>query len=126
MRGIARIRYEGGMLILPALTPYDRQEVFGALEWCVGQHARVRLELNGGTWLVRHGSSSQLKKACRACDAPFGTLVFMNGARNVLCGRCVPLLTDQRGAARRPPAPATPRTPIEAKNSVIGGAPPER
>jgi len=111
--------------MLPALTPYDREEIFGALEWCVGQHTRVRFEMNGGNWLVRHGSSSQLKRACRGCDAPFGALVFMNGARNALCARCVQLVTDQR-PGRRPPAPATTRTASDAKRVGIGGTPPQR
>ena len=103
MRGIARIRYKGGMLMLPAQTPYDREELFSRLDWCAGYYPSVRFELNGSHWTVSRASVSGETKACRGCDGRCTTLVFASGGRGVFCVRCMRLMAEHPGS-RRPPA----------------------
>ena len=93
---IARIRFDGGMLMLPAHTPYDCEELAATLDWYAGQYARVRLELDGGDWLVTR-APVRAKPACSGCSGAGAALIFGPGARTALCAACVRRVVGERG-----------------------------
>src|SRR5437762_1936538 len=68
MRRTARIIYTGGMLMLPARTPYDFEQILDALDWYSAHHGGVRFQFDGHDWLVRRPLQHGVSCGCGPLD----------------------------------------------------------
>jgi hypothetical protein len=68
MKGIAHVSFQGGGLILPAHTPYDRELLFEHVEASAKQHGGVRLDWRHQHWTV--SVSNGQREVCAACRRP--------------------------------------------------------
>lgn len=84
---IARIRFDGGMLMLPSRTPYDIELLLESLDWYTARHHAVQLEIGGHHWRVVRGSGKD-PEPCARCHRVRATLTFVNGAQVPLCAGC--------------------------------------
>jgi hypothetical protein len=87
MRIIARIRFAGGMLMLPSRTPYDIEILLENLEWYATRYGGVRLELDRHHWGVERGAEDG--EVCARCRRGRAELTFVNGTRVPVCRGCV-------------------------------------
>src|SRR5436309_8554610 len=78
MHAIARIRFDGGMLMLPSRTPYEIELLLENLDWYTARHEAVQLEIDNHRWRVAHGSSDTVEE-CARCHRARATLTFVNG-----------------------------------------------
>ncbi len=85
MRGIAHISFQGGGLIVPAHTPYERQLLFEHVELFTKRRGGVRLSLNGRLWTICVKAGS--REVCAVCPRLLDTLTYqLDGL--TLCARC--------------------------------------
>ena len=85
MNVIARIHFKGGMLMLPACTPYEIQVLLENLDWYATRYRGVQLEIDRHFWRVEPGLKTSA--TCAKCQRR-GTLTFVNGACVVVCSYC--------------------------------------
>jgi len=78
MKGVARISFQGGALLVPARTRYDHEVVFEHVETYARRHGTVRLELERKRYTV---------SVCTNCGYPLESLTYALGGRS-LCLRC--------------------------------------
>ena len=102
MQVIARIRYEGGLLMLPSRTPYDVETLLENLDWYTARHREVQLEIDRHHWRVVRGSAED--GACTQCRDARATLTFVNGTRVPLCPGCARAAVSSRFAHWPPDA----------------------
>jgi hypothetical protein len=105
MHVIARIRFQGGMLMLPSRTPYDVETLVENLDWYTARHRRVQLVIGHHRWWVEHGADEDAGP-CRQCGRARPTLTFVNGSRVGVCAACVRAAVSSRFAywpRERPP-----------------------
>jgi hypothetical protein len=86
MQRTAHISFDGGGLILPHHTPYDRELVFEHLEASARQHQHVVLSAKGRHWRILLNSADG--ERCGSCARLLRTLVFRGNGKS-LCGQCV-------------------------------------
>jgi hypothetical protein len=86
MKGVARISFHGGGLLLPAKTPYERELLFEHITDCTKRHGQVRLEFNRREWFVRLNTSPA--DVCTACRQPLEKVTYTIGEHR-LCGQCI-------------------------------------
>ena len=87
MHAIARIQFEGGILMLPSHTPYEIETLLENLDWYTGRHRAVQLEIDSHRWRVEHGTAPD-ETECAQCRHARATLTFVNGSRISLCSGC--------------------------------------
>jgi hypothetical protein len=87
MRGIARIFYPDGELMVPAQTPYDVEILLDHAHWYATRYGGVRLELEQDVWSVIPDITED-PAVCSLCDVRLTTVLFVNGAHERLCRRC--------------------------------------
>src|SRR6266446_2248137 len=97
MHAIARIRFDGGMLMLPSRTPYEIELLLENLDWYTARHEAVQLEIDNHRWRVAHGSSDRVEE-CARCHRARATLTFVNGGRVPLCVACARVAVGSRFA----------------------------
>lgn len=92
---IARIQMDGGALLLPARTPYEREVVL--------DHVRHRLRLYGFVHLEMNGRRCRIEAiahtagtACAGCTRRVGTLACRFGAQ-MFCIDCALAPARSRG-----------------------------
>jgi hypothetical protein len=85
MKGVARISFEGGGLILPTQTRYERELLIEHVELSAKGRGSVGLDFNGRQWTV--SSKNGRNEACASCARWPDKLTFRLGGRT-LCGRC--------------------------------------
>lgn len=83
---IARIRFDGGMLMLPSRTPYDIELLIENLDWYTARHPAVHLEMDRSRWQVVH-EPAEKGKGCARCERG-AVLTFVSGIRVPLCASC--------------------------------------
>ena len=83
MHAIARIHFDGGILMLPSRTPYEIETLLENLKWYTGRHRKVQLEIDSHHWRVEDG-----EKECAQCRDAHATLTFVNGSRVSVCPNC--------------------------------------
>jgi hypothetical protein len=85
MKSVAHISFEGGGLIVPAQTPYERELLFEHVEMSTKRHGCVRLDVNRGHWTIslRNGD----REACTSCSRWLDNLIYRFGGQT-LCGQC--------------------------------------
>src|SRR5438309_4903520 len=105
MHAIARIRFDGGMLMLPSRTPYEIELLLENLDWYTARHEAVQLEIDNHRWRVAHGSSDMVEE-CARCHRARATLTFVNGSRVSLCVACARVAVGSRFAEWPRPEPA--------------------
>ena len=84
MKGVAHISFEGGGLIVPAQTPYEREMLFEHVEVSTKRYGRVWLDVNRGHWTIslRNGD----REACASCSRWLNLIYRFDG--QTLCGQC--------------------------------------
>ena len=85
MKSVAHISFEGGGLIVPAQTPYERELLFEHVEMSTKRHGCVRLDVNRGHWTIslRNGD----REACASCSRWLDSLIYRFEGQT-LCGQC--------------------------------------
>ncbi|HUI26824.1 MAG TPA: hypothetical protein VL403_12140 [Candidatus Kryptonia bacterium] len=86
MKGVARISFHGGALLVPARTRYDHQLIFEHVESYARRHGTVRLELDRKEFTVSYLNGAE-RRLCAACQQPLELLTYALGGRS-LCLRC--------------------------------------
>lgn len=85
MKDMAHISFEGGGLIVPARTPYERQLLIEHLEVATNRHGHVRLDINRQRWTVSvNGGAGE---PCTICARSPDHLTYRRDARS-LCRHC--------------------------------------
>lgn len=110
MRAIARIRFKGGVLMLPSRTPYDLETVLENLEWYAARDRTVQLELDGHHWWVDHGGVPN-DGGCGQCRGARAAFTFVNGIHVRVCRRCARAGLASRFAEW--PRPEPPRVAVD-------------
>jgi hypothetical protein len=101
---IARIRMDGGALLLPARTPYEREVVLDHVRHRLRSHGFVHLEMNGWSRRIERVSASG-GALCAACAQRIGGLACRLGAQ-MLCVDCaLAPARSLRGIAPAAPPP---------------------
>ena len=86
MKGVAHISFERGGLILPTLTPYQREVLVDHVEQSAQRHGSIDLDLDDRQWTI--GLRNIRREVCTSCDVlPQGTLTYVVEGRT-LCRRC--------------------------------------
>jgi hypothetical protein len=85
MTEVAHISFEGGGLIVPAHTPYDRQLLFEHLEVSTRQHGAVRLAFNHRLWTI--SATTGQHGVCTACRRSLDGRTYRFDGQT-LCGPC--------------------------------------
>jgi hypothetical protein len=85
MKSVAHISFEGGGLIVPAQTPYERELLFEHVEVSTKRHGCVQLDVNRAHWTIslRNGD----REACAACSRCLDSLIYRFEGQ-ILCGQC--------------------------------------
>lgn len=96
MRAIVRIRFEGGMLMLPSRTPYDVEILLENLECYAARYRGVDLEVDGRHWRVERGDEHG--DVCARCARARAALTFAQGARVSVCRGCARVAVSTRFA----------------------------
>jgi hypothetical protein len=86
MKGVARISFPGGGLLVPAKTPYEREVLFEHVHEYTKRHGQVRVELNGRAWLVRLHTDPAVP--CTGCSQLLENLSYSLPDRT-WCPACV-------------------------------------
>jgi hypothetical protein len=87
MKKNARIRFDGGLFMLPCQTPYELETVLDSLGWYASRQGKVQLELDGHHWSVEQGADPE-NNLCAGCRSARATLTFVNGTRLAVCSAC--------------------------------------
>ncbi len=85
MNGMAHVSFEGGGLIVPAQTPYERQLLCEHAEASTRQHGSVQLSLNGRLWTLSLNAGA--REVCATCAWSLGNLSYRFDGQT-LCARC--------------------------------------
>ena len=85
MKDVAHIWFDGGGLIMPAQTPYERQLLVEHLEVSTKQHGSVRLELNRRHWTISRNTRPDT--VCGSCSRSRDDLTYRFDGQT-LCGQC--------------------------------------
>ena len=93
MKGIAHVSFQGGGLIVPAQTPYERQLLFEHVEASAKQHGGVRLDCKHQHWTV--SLSNGHGEVCAACRRSLNNLTYRFDGQT-LCAWCARLTAFAR------------------------------
>ena len=86
MKNVARISCDGGGLVIPASTPYDRELVFEHAGQTARRHGRVQLEINDDQWVVTFLGDGQSCR-CSVCGKRNEHIVY-HGHGHEACSLC--------------------------------------
>ncbi|MBI4517400.1 MAG: hypothetical protein HY699_16475 [Deltaproteobacteria bacterium] len=86
MKGVARISFHGGAILVPARTHYDHEVVFEYAEAYARRHGTVYVELDRKEFTVSFVGGSQARR-CAGCTRQLDTLTYALGGRD-LCLSC--------------------------------------
>ncbi len=62
----ARIVFASGGLVLPANTPYDREQLLEHVRGCIRREGQVRIRVDHATWLVERADDRR-RLVCHGC-----------------------------------------------------------
>lgn len=85
MKDVAHISFEGGGLIIPVHTPYERQMLIEHLEVSTKRHGRIRLDINRRRWTVSMNNGAG--EVCTSCTRGPDNLTYRFDGRS-LCRHC--------------------------------------
>jgi hypothetical protein len=85
MKGIARLSFHDGGLVLPVKTPYERETLFEYADQYAKRHGRVRLEIDRRECIVR--ARGEQPETCVSCGQRVEGVTYTLGART-LCHVC--------------------------------------
>jgi hypothetical protein len=86
MKGVARISFQGGALLVPARTRYDQQIAFEHASTYARRYGLVRLELERKKFTISVVPGNE-RRVCARCDYPLENLTYALGGHG-LCLRC--------------------------------------
>ncbi len=82
MNHIAHMSFQGGGLLLPAHTPYEREVLVECVEAATKRYGRVQLEVDGRQWTIRMSRGRQ--RICASCSQWPHDLTYPGGAGGLL------------------------------------------
>ncbi len=85
MKGIARLSFRDGGLLLPAKTPYEREVLFEYADQYAKRHGRIRLEVNRHECIVC--ARGEQAETCVTCGQRLESVTYALGTRT-LCRFC--------------------------------------
>ena len=85
MKGMARVSFDGGALIMAAKTPYERQLLCEHAEASARQHGRIQLNVNSRPWTIH--LTTAVGEICATCLRSLDTLIYRIN-RQAFCPRC--------------------------------------
>ena len=85
MKDVAHISFEGGRLIIPVHTPYERQMLIEHLEVSTKRHGRIRLDINRRRWTVSMNNGTG--EVCTSCTRWPDNLTYRSDGQS-LCRHC--------------------------------------
>lgn len=85
MKDVAHISFEGGGLIMPAHTPYERQMLIEHLEVSAKRHGRIRLDMNRRRWTISMNNGAG--EVCTSCTRSRNDLTYRFDGQS-LCRHC--------------------------------------
>jgi hypothetical protein len=91
MKGVARISFPNGVLLLPAKTPYERETVFEHADQFARRYGHAELQLGRSELLVALCTDSPALR-CSVCRQELDRLVYTLKSR-ALCAHCARLKT---------------------------------
>jgi hypothetical protein len=86
MKGVARISFPGGALLMPARTRYDHELLFEHATSYARRHGSARLEFERKHFTVSTIEAGE-RRLCMQCSHPLETLTYALGGRD-LCLYC--------------------------------------
>lgn len=86
MKGVARISFPNGVLLLPAKTPYEREMVFEHADQFARRHGHVEVEIGRSELTVALCDDATIER-CSACRQELDRLVYTLKSRS-LCAHC--------------------------------------
>jgi hypothetical protein len=86
MRDFARIGFGRTVLIIPAETPYEHEELFTAVKYLTNRRGAIRLNLNGQRCNVAR-VDGQIQE-CGACGRTICELSYRLDRQGALCTLC--------------------------------------
>jgi hypothetical protein len=86
MKGVARISFQGGALLVPARTRYDHEIAFEHATSYARRHGTARLDLDRKQFTI-NSVSDGARRLCAVCAHPLDTLTYALGGRE-LCLYC--------------------------------------
>ena len=86
MKGVARISFHGGALLVPARTRYDHEIAFEHVTTYARRHGSARLEFDRKQFMVSSIGDGD-RRLCASCAHPLETLTYALGGRE-LCLHC--------------------------------------
>jgi hypothetical protein len=90
MAQIAHISYAGGGLIIPARSPYDRQEMVAHVLGTARSKQKVMVTVGRGTWNLRPADQNS-PALCKHCERPINSVVcepLTQGHKTMFCVVC--------------------------------------
>ncbi len=85
MKDVAHISFEGGGLIIPVHTPYERQLMVEHVEASTKRHGCIRLEVNRRHWTISMNNGPG--EVCASCTRWPDNLTYRSDGQS-LCGQC--------------------------------------
>jgi hypothetical protein len=85
MEDVAHISFEGGGLVIPIHTPYERQLLVEHVELSTKRYGSVRLEMNRRNWSVSINDGPG--EMCSSCARQADELTYRSNGKS-LCRRC--------------------------------------
>ena len=82
MKDVAHISYEGGGLIIPVHTPYERQLLVEHVEASTKRHGCIRLEVNRRHWTISMNNGR--RSVCALCSQWPDNLTYPGGSKGKL------------------------------------------
>lgn len=92
---VARIHTDGGTLLLPARTPYEREVVLDHVRHRLRLHGSVHLEMNGWRGRIER-VGLPITARCGACAAPIGGFACRIGSQMLCLGCALPERSRRR------------------------------
>lgn len=119
MSGIAFVFHQSGVLMLPAMRPYDPEVLFEEIAWYAKRDHEVRFELNAHHWLVLM-NEHEPPGTCAVCDRRLTRLTYVNDERDAFCAPCGREWVRTDRTRRRPPRRAgSAEQPLAAPSRAV-------
>jgi hypothetical protein len=85
VKHVAHISFEGGGLVVPTQTAYEREVLFEHAEASTRRYGHIQLDTDGGRWVV--SLKNRQRQTCAMCKLWLDNFTYRFGGET-LCGQC--------------------------------------